>query len=78
MPRLDGSGPMGQGAITGRGRGKCEEAKGERQSCCGRRLGLGLGRGSLDAVSSLETLELEEKVLQARLDFVQAQKNKLK
>ena len=23
MPNLDGTGPMGQGSLTGRGRGKC-------------------------------------------------------
>lgn len=80
MPKLDGSGPRGEGAMTGRGRGSCKTT--ERVSCCGRRqglgLGLGLGQNSFATASSLESLELEEKVLQARLDFVLAQKNKLK
>lgn len=78
MPKLDGSGPRGEGAMTGRGRGSCKTT--ERMSCCGRRqgLGLGLGQNYFATASSLESLELEEKVLQARLDFVLAQKNKLK
>lgn len=36
MPRLDGTGPMGQGAMTGRGMGNCQ---GNQQ-----RLGVGNGR----------------------------------
>ncbi len=78
MPKLDGSGPMGQGAMTGRVRGNCEGTRSERTSCCGRRLGLGLNRASFKVPLSLEVLDLEEKVLQARLDFVLAQKKGLK
>ncbi len=36
MPRLDGTGPMGQGAMTGRGIGNCQ---GNQQ-----KLGVGYGR----------------------------------
>ena len=78
MPKLDGSGPMGQGAMTGRARGNCEGARSGRPSSCGRRLRLGLNRASLDTPLSLEVLDLEEKVLRARLDFVLAQKESLK
>lgn len=42
MPRLDGSGPMGQGAGTGRGLGTCE---GKRQSPLSQARGLRGGRG---------------------------------
>lgn len=42
MPRLDGSGPMGQGAGTGRGLGPCE---GIRQSLLSQGRGLRGGRG---------------------------------
>lgn len=54
MPRLDGTGPAGQGKMTGRGMGKCEGAfneQGNRRGmgggfggACGRRRGMGGGR----------------------------------
>ena len=49
MPRLDGTGPAGEGKMTGRGMGKCEGAS-EKQggnigmNACGRRRGMGRGR----------------------------------
>jgi len=42
MPNLDGTGPQGAGPATGRGLGKCEDAKPKD----GRRPGRGLGQGS--------------------------------
>lgn len=42
MPRRDGSGPMGAGAMTGRGLGFCEGAD---NNVAGEGRGLGLGRG---------------------------------
>lgn len=47
MPRRDGTGPLGQGAMTGRGLGVCKDGnkegnRGEYGSCLGR--GLGFGR----------------------------------
>ena len=42
MPRRDGTGPMGQGSMTGRGLGVCT---GANVGGYGVRLGCGLGRG---------------------------------
>jgi len=51
MPRFDGTGPMGQGPLTGRGLGNCVPQPNTSQrfpvlSGLGQRLGLGLGRGA--------------------------------
>jgi len=40
MPRMDGTGPMGQGAMTGRGMGNCQGNNGNPQ-----KLGVGYGKG---------------------------------
>lgn len=45
MPRRDGSGPMGQGAMTGRGVGYCSGANVPFRGYARRGCGLGLGRG---------------------------------
>ncbi|MDD2682223.1 MAG: DUF5320 domain-containing protein, partial [Bacilli bacterium] len=45
MPRLDGSGPMGQGAGTGRGLGICEGRRTSEFRIGRRRSFFGLGRG---------------------------------
>ncbi len=42
MPRLDGTGPTGAGAMTGRGQGNCRSTKFAKY---GVGLGLGLGLG---------------------------------
>ena len=41
MPNLDGTGPNGQGPLTGRGAGDCEGIR----PMGGRRMGRGFGRG---------------------------------
>jgi predicted DNA-binding protein (UPF0251 family) len=47
MPNFDGTGPEGKGPMTGRGYGKCEGAKGAKNSSdqAARPLGRGMGRG---------------------------------
>ena len=45
MPNLDGTGPQGKGPRTGRGLGKCEEAKPRDDHGPGRGFGQGSGRG---------------------------------
>lgn len=50
MPRRDGTGPMGMGAMTGRGLGACSGVNapvygGWRGRGCGRGFGCGSGRG---------------------------------
>ena len=42
MPRRDGTGPMGQGSMTGRGMGRCPSGLGRG---IGLTVGLGLGLG---------------------------------
>lgn len=44
MPRLDGTGPLGQGPMTGRGLGRCAGAQ-PAAGWLGRGRGLGLGLG---------------------------------
>ncbi|GEM_PF-1382957 len=49
MPKLDGTGPAGEGKMTGRGMGKCEDASenqggGAGIGACGRRRGMGRRR----------------------------------
>ena len=51
MPRGNGTGPMGEGAMTGRGLGRCSgtfnagAARGAGRGFAGRGGGCGLGRG---------------------------------
>lgn len=47
MPNFDGTGPRGQGSMTGRGMGKCKETdnKTVARPRVGRGFGLGLGMG---------------------------------
>ena len=42
MPRLDGTGPSGQGAMTGRGKGNCQNSG----ICNQQRLCVGYGKGN--------------------------------
>lgn len=45
MPGFDGTGPMGQGPLTGRQMGYCAGARGTAYRGFGRGLGRGFGRG---------------------------------
>lgn len=46
MPRMDGTGPMNEGPMTGRGQGNCMVGLGEEDVVGrGRGLGRGVGRG---------------------------------
>lgn len=80
MPGRDGTGPLGQGAMTGRGLGVCV---GEGRAVYGRGLGLGCGRGfncrrAITPVytDSKETLAEQKAVLEARLDAINKQLNR--
>lgn len=46
MPRMDGTGPMGQGAMTGRGQGNCQENGNAKRLGVGYGKGVGCGRGN--------------------------------
>lgn len=45
MPRMDGTGPMGQGAMTGRGQGNCQGNGNAKRLGVGNGVGLGRGHG---------------------------------
>ena len=75
MPRLDGTGPNGQGVGTGRGRGNCEGTYGHNYGRgCGRfrGRGFGLGRGFNNS------FKYDDKNLESRINAVEAHLNELK
>lgn len=73
MPRKDGTGPLGQGALTGRGAGVCV-TKTLRGG-----IGLGQGRGyncrRVDTVDKMskEALMQQKTILEARLEDINKQ-----
>lgn len=74
MPRFDGTGPLGQGQITGR-----------RMGLCGHRLGYDRGFGRnfgfrrfISPKNELTALEDEEKILEEELAAVREEKEALK
>jgi len=71
MPRLNGTGPMGQGAGTGRGLGTCGGGMGQGWGCgCG-----GYGRRRfISPKNELAALEDEEKMLEAELAAIKEEK----
>lgn len=68
MPKLDGTGPAGQGAGSGRGMGNCGGG-GMRRSCCGR-LGR-MGRKFFSPKNELSALQDNEQFLKDELEAVQ-------
>jgi len=67
MPRQDGTGPQGMGAMTGRGLGPC--GSGMRRGCC-----RGLGWRVRYATPITLTKEEEKKILKADLEDIDAEK----
>ncbi|MDD4352352.1 MAG: DUF5320 domain-containing protein [Candidatus Gracilibacteria bacterium] len=65
MPNFDGTGPQGQGPLTGRGMGKCAGAKG---GGLGRGMGRRAGRGCIYNNVSVDD---EKKLLQADIKAMQ-------
>ena len=75
-PKMDGTGPMGQGARTGRGMGPCGAGNGIGRGCCG---GYGQGRRRfISPKNELSALENEEKMLLEELEVIKAEKEALK
>lgn len=84
MARRDGSGPLGQGALTGRGFGACNQENTFNNFRCGqgsgrgmemkmgRRAGLGRGFGYYEASMQRpkDLLQEEKEMLKKRLDFI--------
>ena len=76
MPKMDGTGPMGQGAGTGRGMGPCGAGNGMGRGCCG---WCGQGRRRfISPKNELSALENEEKMLLEELEVIKAEKEALK
>ena len=90
MPNLDKTGPAGQGPLTGRGQGPCNENQRLNQGffgrCFGRGFwggfgrgrggGFGRGPGFFQEDNSPISLEEEEKMLKNRLEAIsKAKKN---
>jgi hypothetical protein len=73
MPKLDGTGPMGQGPMTGRGLGPC--GGGMRRGCWGGGFGF---RRFISPKNELAALEDEEKMLEEELSALREEKAALK
>ena len=69
MPRLNGTGPMGQGSLTGRGLGPCGSGR-----ACGRGFGF---RRYISPKNELSALENEEKILEQELAEIREEKSAL-
>jgi len=74
MPRLNGAGPMGQGALTGRGLGNCFSRGMKRVYG----YGCGYGRRFISSKNELQALEDEEKMLLEELEIIKSEKQTLK
>ncbi len=75
MPKLDGTGPTGQGSMTGRGMGRCGSGAGRGWNCQG--MGRGLGRRFISPKNELSSLEEEEKYLEDQLAIIREEKKSL-
>lgn len=78
MPKLDKTGPLGQGPMTGRAMGNCEGARGF--GCCrqGRGLGVGFGRFFRSSGNQVQNLQEREKMLTEELEAIKLEKGSLK
>jgi len=75
MPARDGTGPMGQGPITGRGFGPCSRGFGFRRGF-GRGMGRGFGYGPYAQPVELSKDE-EKKILEAELNNIETEKKEI-
>jgi hypothetical protein len=84
MPRMDGTGPMGAGAMTGRGLGLCTGLNEARYGigrgrgmgfgpCRGRGFGRGFVAYQTPSKTPKELLEEEKNMLQERLKMIDGQ-----
>lgn len=71
MPNMDGTGPQGMGALTGRGFGPCG---GGMRRGCGRGFERGFGFRARYATPLTLTKEEEKKILEADLKDIEAEK----
>ncbi|MGI6176375.1 MAG: DUF5320 domain-containing protein [Christensenellales bacterium] len=79
MPNRDGSGPAGNGAMTGRGQGICRDANLSGDDACftglGRTCGRGFGRGfnrgfAASSKTQKELLEEQKNMLKDRIETI--------
>lgn len=75
MPQIDGTGPNGQGAGTGRKMGSCAEGRGMDVGCCGRNRQN--RRRFISPENELSALENEEKNLMEELEIIRKEKEAL-
>lgn len=74
MPKMDKTGPLGQGAGTGWGRGPCGGGARQGRGCWG-----GFGRRQFASPKNeLAALEAEEKMLLGELEVIKAEKEALR
>lgn len=71
MPNMDGTGPQGMGALTGRGFGPC--GSGMRRGC-GRGFGRGMGFRARYATPVTLSKDEEKKILEADLKDIEVEK----
>jgi hypothetical protein len=71
MPNINGTGPQGMGALTGRGLGPCG---GGMRRGCGRGFGRGMGFRVRYATPVTLLKEEEKKILEADLKDIEAEK----
>ncbi|NLE07082.1 MAG: DUF5320 domain-containing protein [Parcubacteria group bacterium] len=74
MPKLDKTGPMGQGPMTGRGMGPCGGGLGRGRGFRARSFGC---RRFISPKNELASLEEEEKMLEEELAFIREEKKVL-
>lgn len=74
MPRMDRTGPMGLGAGTGLGRGKCaNDAVSRQEMRCGRGYARRMGLCRMARENSKEELLTRKAMLQEALNIVEAE-----
>ncbi|NCU43204.1 hypothetical protein EOL72_02530 [Candidatus Falkowbacteria bacterium] len=76
MPKMDGTGPMGQGPMTGLSRGNCAGASNNTNLDCGRGRGR-RGRFFSFLKNERQDLESQEKMLLEELEAIKVKKEKL-
>ena len=74
MPRRDGTGPMGQGAMTGRGFGYCTGANAPYYGYgCRRGFGRGYGASAMPFRPQKDELMSQKELLEHRLSVIDSQ-----
>ena len=74
MPRRDGTGPMGSGAMTGRGIGSCTGANTAKYGAgYGCRLGRGFAVNQTSPETQKELLQEQRDVLKSQLEIIDKQ-----